>query len=71
VIYNDLGRYNGPLRAEWGRFQALLQDEAKWAAEGKLKVLIAEVIKLEQVAEALEKLKAGKFTGGKVVVKHI
>ncbi|CAF0825128.1 unnamed protein product [Adineta steineri] len=60
----------GPKRAELRTFvQDALAQGAKWIEEGKLKPYINQTIKLEDVQDALEKLKQGKGGFGKVVVK--
>ncbi len=71
VVHADLGRYwFGPERAQLETFtQKALTQAAQWVEEGKLKPYINQIIKLEEVQNALEKLKQGKGGFGKIVVK--
>ncbi|CAF0943387.1 unnamed protein product [Adineta steineri] len=71
VVHADLACYwLGPERAQMKTFvQDALAQGAKWIEEGKLKPYINQTIKLEDVQDALEKLKQGKGGFGKVVVK--
>ncbi len=71
LVHADLGRYwLGPERAQLKTFfQNSLSQGAKWIEEGKLKPYINQIIKLEEVQNALDQLKQGKGGFGKIVVK--
>jgi NADPH:quinone reductase-like Zn-dependent oxidoreductase len=71
LVYADLGpHWVGAEQTPLKPFvrNALIQG-AKWIQEGKLKPYINQIIKLEEVENALEKLKQGKGGFGKIVVK--
>lgn len=71
LVHADLGRYW--LGAERSQLKTLVREPlikaAQWIAEGKLKPYINQTIRLEDVQEALNKLKQGKAGFGKVVVQ--
>jgi len=71
LVHADLGRYwLEPERAQLKTFfQNSLSQGAKWIEEGKLKPYINQIIKLEEVQNALDQLKQGKGGFGKIVVK--
>ncbi|CAF0731880.1 unnamed protein product [Rotaria sordida] len=71
LVQADVTRYwLGPERAH---VKTLVQDQlkqgAQWIIEGKLKPYISQIVKLEEVQNALENLKQGKAGFGKTVVK--
>ncbi len=71
LVHANLGGYwLGPERAQLKTFfQNSLSQGAKWIEEGKLKPYINQIIKLEEVQNALDQLKQGKGGFGKIVVK--
>ena len=46
-----------------------LETMAQWVMDGKLPILVSEVVQLKDVDAALARLKKGDFAGGKIVVK--
>jgi len=71
LVHADISRYwLGPERSQMETLvRKTLEQGAKWIEEGKLKPYINQTIKLEEVEDALKKLKQGKAGFGKVVVK--
>ncbi|CAF0802902.1 unnamed protein product, partial [Didymodactylos carnosus] len=70
LIHADLAKYifNPEYQATDFVHQGLKQA-ADWIVSGQLKPHISEVVQLEQVEQALEKLKKGQTGFGKVVAK--
>ncbi len=76
LLHADLGPADlGPqsVGAEQTPFNPFVRNTliqgAKWIQEGKLKPYINQIIKLEEVENALGQLKQGKGGFGKIVVK--
>jgi NADPH:quinone reductase-like Zn-dependent oxidoreductase len=71
LFHADISHYwFGPHRKELKAFvQNSLAEAVKWVQEGKLKPYINQVIKLEEVENALEQMKKGRGGFGKIVVK--